>query len=78
MKMSLDGGPAAGVGEGDAVWAAATTQLDKLKQTKNTVLAMLLLIVGILGLSYNTPLTLYQGRSAKLPTRALARAALPV
>jgi hypothetical protein len=39
---------------------------------------MLFLMVGILGLSYNTPLTLYQGLSVKTPTRALARAAFPV
>ena len=61
MKMSLGGGPAAGAGEGDAVWAAATTQLDMTKPAKNPMLAMLLLMVGILGLSYNTASTLYQG-----------------
>ena len=68
MKMSLAGGAAAGVGEGDVVWALATTQLDRIKPAKNAVLAMLLLMIGILGLSYNTPLTLYQGQSAKTPT----------
>jgi len=60
MKMSLAGGPAAGAGEGDAVWAATTTQLDRIKPAKNAVLAVLLLMVGILRLSYNTALTLYQ------------------
>ena len=59
--MSLAAGAAAGVGEGDAVWAVAATQPDRTKQPKNPMLAMLLLMVGILGLSYNTALTLYQG-----------------
>ena len=61
MKMSLAGGAAGGVGEGDGVWAVATTQLDRIKQAKNAMLAVLLLMIGILGLSYNTALTLYQG-----------------
>jgi hypothetical protein len=52
--MSLTDGTAAGLGEGVAVWAGAETQLDRTKQAKNPMLAMLLLMVGILGLSYNT------------------------
>ena len=61
--MSLAAGPAAGegVGEGDPVWAVAATQPDRTKQAKNAMLAVLLLMVGILGLSYNTALTRYQG-----------------
>ena len=61
--MSLAGGPAAGegVGDGDGVWAVAATQLDRTKQAKTAMLAVLLLMVGILGLSYSTALTLYQG-----------------
>jgi hypothetical protein len=47
-----------------------TTQLDRIKPATNAMLAGLLLMVGILGLSYNTPLRLYQGQSAKIPTRA--------
>jgi len=78
MKMSLAGGAAAGAGEGDAVWAVATIQLDRIKPATNAMLAMLFLMVGMLGLSYNTPLTLYQGQFAKTPTRALARAPHPV
>ena len=78
MKMSLAGGVAAGAGEGDAAWARATTELNRIKQATNAMLAMLFSMVGILGLSYNTPLTLYQGLSAKTSTRSLARAALPV
>ena len=61
MKMSLAGGVAAGVGEGDAVWAVAATQLDRTKPAKNPMLAMLLLMIVILGLSYNTALTRHQG-----------------
>lgn len=60
--MSLAGGAAAaGVVEGDTVWAVAAAQPDRTKPAKNPMLAMLLLMVVILGLSYNTALTLYQG-----------------
>jgi len=45
--------------------------MNTIKPATNAMLAMLFLMVGIPGLSYNTPLTLYQGQSVKFQRERL-------